>query len=41
MVALGEFIQARGKIVETEQGDKVKVIEGGGEVRVWGTQYIL
>ena len=41
VVALGEFIQSRGKIVETEQGDKIKVIESGREVRVWGTQYIL
>ena len=27
--------------METKQGDKVEVIEGGREVRVWGTQYIL
>ena len=35
MVAFGEFVQARSEEV---QSDKVKVIEGGREVRVGSTQ---
>ena len=41
MVAFGEFVQARSEEVETVQSDKVKVIEGGREVRVGSTQGIL
>ena len=41
MVSFGEFVKARSEEVETVQSDKVKVIEGGREVRVGSTQGIL